>query len=185
MPNLITTDELKAYPLPVTTKQWDMVGEDQLEVVIGYASDHIEDYLDRKIAVTAVTDRLRKGSGSSRQMLSTYPVTSLTSVTSYDTAGNATVHDLADFYINNDSAILEFLNRDKNSFTKTKIWQIAYNAGYAATPGPVKHAVALQTVKMLQPLFRGGSQFAETELIMELDEQIVELLDYYKRRRIG
>ena len=185
MANLITTDELKAYPLPVTTKQWQLVGDDQVETVIGYASDHIEDYLDRKIAVTAITDRIKAGTGTNRMLLSTYPVTTLTSVTSYDTIGNATVHDLGLFYINNDSAILEFINRSRYTFGKTSIWEVEYSAGYAATPGPVKHAVALQTVKMLQPLFRGGSQFTETELIIELDEQIVELLDYYKRRRIG
>lgn len=185
MANLITVDQLKAYPLPVTAKQWQLVGDDQLETVIGYASTHIEDYLDRKIEVTAVTDRIYRGSGTERQLLSTYPVTALTTVKSYDGLNNETVHDNADFYLNAEAGILEFLLRDKYNFTKSKTWMIAYSAGFATTPGPVMHAVALQTVKMLQPLFRGGSTFTETELVMELDEQIVELLDTYKRRRIG
>lgn len=185
MANLITNDALKSYPLPVTAKQWQLVGDDQLTTVIGFASDHIEDYLDRKVEITSVSDRIKAGSGTNRQLLSTYPVTELTSVKSYDGLNNETVHDLSAFYMNAESGILEFLERDKKAFTKSKIWVVAYDAGFATVPGPIQHAVALQTVKMLQPVFRGGSQFTETEFIMELDEQIVELLEYYKRRRIG
>lgn len=185
MANFITINELKAYPLPVTSAQWSKVGDDQIETVIGYASEHLEDYMDRAVDITEYTDRIHKGSGTELQLLSVFPVTTLTSVYSVDGSNNRTLVDNDQFLVDNEAGILEFLNRNRFAFSKYVKWEVTYSAGYSTIPGPLKHACALQTVKMLQPLFRGGSNFTEVELIDELDEQIVELLEYYKRRRIG
>lgn len=185
MASFITPSELKDYPLPVTSQQWSKIGDDQLAIVIGYASDHLEDFLDRKVATGNYVDRILQGSGTEFQMLGVYPIVAVNYVTSYDGMNNATVHPVSDFWIDNEAAILEWLTRDTKQFTKAKRWLIDYNAGFSSTPGPVKFATGLQTIKMLQPMFRGGSNFTEVELIEELDEQIVELLDYYKRRRIS
>jgi len=183
MANFITPSELKAYPLPVTAQQWAKVGDDQLAVVIGYACDHLEDYMDRSIATGNYVDRLT-GSGLYSQLLSLYPVVALNYVSSYDGLNNPFTHDPSQFYVGT-SGIIEWLQPDKYNFSRYKRWEFDYDAGYATVPGPVKHAAALQTVRMLQPLFRGGSTFTETELIAEIDEQIVELLEFYKRRRIS
>lgn len=185
MANFITAQELKAYPLPVSSKQWENIGDDKIDTVIGYASDHLEDYLDREIGIATYSQRTRAGSGTSKQLLGLYPFVTLNTVTSYDNKGTATVWDNALFYVNPDSAIIEWLDRSRYAFTKSSIWVFNYDAGYATVPGPIKHATALQTIKQLQPIFRGGSNFAEVELIDELDEQIVEQLETYKRRRIG
>lgn len=184
MAQFLTTDELKSYPLPVTAKQWQLVGEEQLSTTITAASDHLEDYMDRQILTANYTDR-RGGTGTHKILLSVYPVTALSSAYSYDGLGTATEWDTSEIYINQDSGMLEFIKRDKYAFTKSYTWEFEYTAGYAAVPSPVKHAAAYQTVKMLQPLFRGGSQFTETELITDLDDQIIELLEFYKRRRIA
>lgn len=184
MAQFITPEELKSYPLPVTAKQWSLVGDDQLTIVIGYASDHLEDYLDRKILSANYTDR-RGGTGTHKMLLSVYPVTAVSSAYQIDGLGNSTTWDTSEFYINSDAGILEMVKRDKYEFSKLSTWEINYTAGFATVPGPVKHAAAMQTVKMLQPLFRGGTNFTETELINDLDETIMELLEYYKRRRIA
>jgi len=184
MAQFITPEELKAYTLPVTAKQWSMVGDDQLAVVIGYASDHLEDYMDRKVLTANYTDR-RGGTGSHKILLSVYPVTAISSAYQTDSLGNETSWDTSEFYINENAGILEFIKRGRYAFYKYYTWTFNYTAGYAAVPGPIKHATALQTVKMLQPLFRGGTNFTETELVTDLDEQVMEMLEVYKRRRIA
>jgi|WetSurSiteA1Bulk_404760.scaffolds.fasta_scaffold183334_1 hypothetical protein len=182
MAGYITPSELKAYPLPVTAAQWGKVGDDQLAIVIGYASEHLNDWMDRRLAVGNYVDRL-DGKYKYRMILNNYPVIAVNYVTAYD-ANNSTPYDMEDFWIEHEAGIIEWIDRNRYTFDSRK-WMVDYTAGYAQIPGPVKHAAALQTVKMLQPLFRGGTNFTETELIADLDDQIVELLDAYKRRRIG
>lgn len=184
MAQFITTSELKAYTLPVTAAQWSKVGDDQLDIVIETASDHIEDYLDRKVLSTNYTDR-RAGSGTHKILLSAYPVTAVSSAYQIDSVGTVLSWDPSVFHINEQAGILEFINRARYGFYKHYTWQFDYTAGFATVPSPIKHATALQTVKMLQPIFRGGAQFTETELIADLDEQVMELIDVYKRKRIS
>jgi hypothetical protein len=179
----ITPAELKAYPLPVTAQQWSKVGDDQLAIVIGYATDHLESYMDRKLAVGNYVDKVR-GKGSSRLLLPQYPVIAVNYVTAYDMYNNYSTFDISNFWVEHEAGIIEWLNSYTYKFD-SRYWMVDYNAGYPTIPGPAKHAVALQTVKMLQPLFRGGQNFVEVELINELDEQIVELLDPYKRTRFA
>lgn len=185
MSNFITPSELKAYPLPVSVAQWAKVGDDQLVTVIGHASDHLEDYMDRKILPANYTDR-RRGTGLYFMNLQNYPVTALSSAYAYNgLGGDPTPWDTSEFYIYGDAGSIEFLNRGRHKFYTDVTWIFNYTAGFTEVPGPIKHATALQVVKMLQPLFRGGAQFVETELIADIDEQVMEMLDYYKRRRAG
>lgn len=180
----ITPSELKSYPLPVKSTQWSSIGDDQIEKVIQYASDHLEDYMDRRILVSRYVDK-KWGSGGWRQMLSNYPLVELVSASSYDGNYNQTAWDVDGIFTYDSSGIIEWKNKNRYKFYKSQMWEFVYDAGYATVPGPVKHATALQTVKMLQPLFRGGTQFTEVELVSEIDEQIMELLDNYKVRRIA
>lgn len=180
----ITADELKAYPLPVTTAQWGKIGDDQLEIIIGYASERIEDWLDRRLINGNYVER-RYGSDLPSIILNNYPITALNGVSSYTSSGAYTSWDTSLFRVNATAGIVEFNDAARNAFSKGLSWVFDYDAGYDEVPGVVKHATALQTVEMLQPIFRGGREFQEVELITELDEQIVDLLDKYKRRRMG
>ena len=181
MPQFITPDELKAYPLPVKAEQWFKVGDDQITIVIERASEHLEDFMDRKVLTGNYVDRLR-GKGLSRQLLTHYPVTQLNVVTAYSPTNAAFDYNVSNFIVDESAGIIEWANRYRYNFYTDMVWMIDYNAGFTSVPGPIKHATALQTVKMLQPLFRGGTTFVETELIAEIDEQVVELLDPYMRR---
>jgi len=185
MAGYITPAELKSYPLPVTAQQWAKVGDDQLAIVIGYASEHLEDWMDRRLATGNYVDRIR-GKYRNRLILKNYPVIAVNYVTAYlsNAAQTSTTFGVEEFWIEHEAGIIEWLNQGRYTFD-SRYWIVDYDAGYPSIPGPVKHATALQTVKMLQPLFRGGQNFTETELIADLDDQIVELLDAYKRRRIG
>lgn len=184
MAGFITPTELKAYPLPVTDKQWEKITDEQIQTVIDYATQNIKDYLDRDIVITSYTERI-VGSGRSTLILDAYPIVSLSSVSSRDYTETIANYSTSDFLIRANSGIIEWIDKLRNAFWSTRIWVVQYTAGYATIPGPVKHATALQTVQMLQPLFRGGSNFAQVELVEETNEQIVDMLEKYKRKRIG
>jgi hypothetical protein len=180
----ITPEELKRYPLPVTDKQWAKITPEHLESVTAYATQYIEDYLDRNIFTQQYTQRIR-GNNRGRLVLEQYPVTSIVSLTSTDLSGYVASKSTSDILINAGAGIIEWIDQTQNSFYKNLIWTVTYVAGYTTVPGPIKHATALQAVEMLQPLFRGGIDFQEVELITELDEAIVDMLERYKRKRIG
>lgn len=180
----ITPEELKRYPLPVTDKQWIKVEPEQLVAVTAYASQYIEDYLDRNILSQQYTQRIR-GTDRGSLVLDQYPVTSLVAVTSTDLTGYVEARSTSDFLVNSGAGIIEWVDKTRNKFYKNLIWTVTYVAGYTTVPGPIKHATALQAIEMLQPLFRGGVDFTEVELIDSMDEAIVDMLEKYKRKRIG
>ena len=182
--SFITPTELKRYPLPVTDKQWAKIEYDQLVAVTAYATQHVEDYLDRNIMSQQYTQRIR-GNGRSRLVLDQYPVTQLVTLTSTDMTGYIESKSVSDLLINAGSGIIEWIDQTRNAFYKGYIWTVTYKAGYTTVPGPIKHATALQAVAMLQPLFRGGVDFQEIDLIDSIDESIVDMLEKYKRKRIG
>lgn len=184
MSSFLTVEELKTHPLPVTDAQWAKVTDTKLESVIEAASDHLEDYMDRRILTGNYVDR-RRGAGLPRQMLSMYPVQELHAVTGYELNGQAHAYNTSLFYVDEEAGILEWKDQTRNIFYKNYTWLIDYDAGYLTVPKPIKQATGLQVVKMLQPLFRGGTNFVEVELVTELDEQVIELLDKYRISRFS
>ena len=183
----LTENELKAYPLPITNAQWAKINElddDQIDVVLNYASQHVEDYLERKIEEAEYIERIQ-GRNRGTLMLNNYPVISIDGVSSTDVYGYTRTYDANAFLMDGDAGIIEWLDKYRNTFVKGYLWTIEYTAGYAAVPGPIKHATALVAVQMLQPLFRGGTNFTQVDLLDESNETIVDMLERYRRQRIG
>ncbi len=176
----MTVQEIKDYPLPVKSDQWSKVTDAQILTVIEYASEHVEDYLDRKIASAYYLERL-PGSNDNRLVLSQYPIISLFDITSTHYVETATLYDPTYFLVRREAGILEWNDKSRYSFYRTMNYTVDYQAGYATIPGPIKHATALQTVQMLQPIFRGSTNFAPAELIAGMNDTIVDLLEKYKR----
>jgi hypothetical protein len=184
MAAFLTPQELRAYPLPVTAAQWSKVSDDKIAEVLDMATTHIEDFLDRNIASAYYTERL-PGNGRYTLMVDQYPVTALVSVSSRDISENTESFSTSDFLIHGGAGIIEWVDKLRNSFFRSRIWVVQYVAGFSAVPGPIKHATALQAIEMLQPLFRGGTDFVQVDLIEGINEQIVDLLEKYKRKRMG
>jgi hypothetical protein len=184
MTQFITATELKAYPLPVTDKQWEKVSDPQIDTILGYASQNIEDYLDRHIMSAYYTERL-PGLGRPSLMVEETPLTALASVSERDVYENATALTVSDMIIDSGAGIIAWKDRVNKQFYKNYYYVVTYLAGYSTVPGPVKHATALQAIEMLQPLFRGGTNFVQVDLIEGLNEQIVDQLERYRRKRIG
>lgn len=179
----LTVSELKSYPLPIKNEQWDKITDPQIQVVIDYASQHVDDYLDRPVSSAYYTERI-PGSGMEYLILEHRPITLLLSVASYDYAENPTTYLNSQFFLDSSAGMLYWVDRARNAFYRAYNYVVQYRAGYTEVPGPIKHATALQTLAMLQPLFRGGTQFVEIELIGGINEQVVDMLEHYKRSRI-
>lgn len=183
----ITVDELKDYPLPVTDKQWEKINGAspyQIQKVLDYATQNIKDYLDRDIELTDYTERIFVSQPVFKLILNQYPVTELTALGSTDIWNNPITYSLGSFFAG-ENGIIEWTDRVRNAFYPTYIYTVEYTAGYAEIPGPIKHATALQAVTMLQPLFRGGTNFVQVDLIDAAEESIVDMLEKYRRKRIG
>ena len=176
--------ELKNYALPISDAQWDLIGDDQLENIIAYASQNIMDYVDLGIVSAYYTERIR-GNDRGTIMLDQYPLNSVQSITSYTNQEVATSWDTSAFIFDSGAALITFKDRYRYVFWDEYYWVVAYNAGWDTIPGPIKHATALQAVQMLQPVFRKGGTFGEVKLIDGLNESIVDMLEKYKRKRIG
>jgi hypothetical protein len=184
MPAFITVAEFKAMPLPITDKQYEKVTDQNLEAVILAASDHLQDYMDRKILSASYTQRI-PGNNRDFLILENRPVTALTTLTSVDMVGNVSGYDESGLIIESEAGIIRWIDSSRNAFFKGNWWVVTYVAGYSTVPLPIKHATALQTLEMLQPIFRGGSNFVEVELVEGINTQIVDLLEKYKNKRIG
>src|SRR3990167_2279976 len=176
----ITVEELRVYPLPVKEAQWDKITDDQIEVVIGYATENVQDYLDRSIFSGTYTERI-PGSGKNLLILSEYPVNTIYSIESHDSTDTVLEYDPDDLILNEGAGLIKWANAALTSFWRGFDWVISYTAGYSTIPGPIKHATALQTIAMLQPLFRGGTNFVQVDLVNDSNEMIVDLLERYKR----
>jgi hypothetical protein len=180
----ITAAELKSMPLPVKESQWNNIGSAYIEQTIDYATQHVKDYLEKDIEETEYVERLR-GQDRDTLMLNHYPIISLDAVSSIDVYGYTRTYQPADFLIDTAAGIIEWVDKYRNTFIKSYIWTVEYTAGYATIPGPIKHATALVCLQMLQPFFRGGTNFASVDLVDESNEHIVDVLERYKRNRIG
>lgn len=180
----LTVDEFKSIPLPIKDSMYEKLTDEKIYKEIGIASDHVQDYLDRRIALATYTERLR-GSHRDFLILDNWPIVSLTSISSTTNLNVTSSHDTDDFIIDSGAGIIRWLEPAKYRFSRDYWWTVTYTAGYDEIPSPIKKATALQTIEGLQPLFRGGTNFIEVELIEGLNTQIVDLLEKYKNKRIG
>lgn len=184
MPRFLTAEELKSYPLPVKEEMWRKITDEQINTVIDYASQNIEDFCDRHFASAYYAETI-PGNGRGFLILENRPVQWIQSVHHTDAYASEVTYDPDLISIDSKAGIIRFIKPAYYAFWKGYTWTVSYYAGYDTIPGPVKHATALQTISMLQPMFRGGTNFVEVDLIEGINETIVDLLDKYKTRRLS
>lgn len=184
MTSFLTPIEFKAYPLPITDNQYTKIGDVQLQKALDTATIAVQNWLNRMIISATYTEVIR-GNGRPRLVLEGYPLISLTGITGTDEFGTANVQSTGDFLLNSGAGIVEWKDTSRNAFWKTWSWTITYVAGYATVPDDVKHATALQAVILLEPVFRGNPTMAPSSIISNANETIVDLLEPYKRKRMG
>lgn len=185
MASWITPIELKNdFALPVTSAQWQKLTDATIQKRLDSATRQIENWLDRRIPSAYYTERI-VGTGRYTLMMEEYPMTQLVSVSSRDISENTESFDTGDFLIHGGAAIIEWKDKLRYNFRKDRVWVVNYRAGYDIVPDELKEAVALQAVESLQPMFRGGADFVQVDLIEGLNSRIVDLCEFYKRKRLG
>lgn len=153
-----------------------------LQETIEDASQYVEDYLDMRITETAYTERI-VGNGRYTLILDNFPITSVTGVSYEDVVGNVGTYSPTQFLIHAEAGIIERIDK-LDVFREDRIYIISYTAGYTEVPGPIKRAVALQTVQFLRPAY-GGVNDSSGEIVPFADELIVSLLERYRRKRLS
>lgn len=177
---LIDTDYFRR--LPLGQKAIDQLPLEDLQEYINTASDYVEDYLDHKILEHTVIQRI-PGKREYTLILDEYPIVSLDDVSYDGYAGDVGTHATTDFLVHTDAGIIEWI--DKNYvFRGDRVYIVEYTAGYAEVPTPIKFATALQTVQLLRPMY-GGITSQEAQGVPFADEQIVSLLERYRRKRLS
>ena len=146
------------------------------------ASDYVEDYLERKILSTSYVERI-VGNRRYTLILDKYPILTLTSVSYVDTVGAPGTYDVSAFLVHKEAGIIELIDKT-DWFRPERVYIVTYTAGYATVPGPIKRAVALQTVQLLRPAY-GGPTDSSGEIVPFADELIVSLLEKYRRKRLS
>lgn len=183
--SIIDLEYLKSIPIPIKDSQWDAIGEEQVQQAIDEAEEYIIDYLDRHIASAYFTEEVN-GRDRPSLVMEEYPIDHVVSIESYDAYNTITQYDVSDFYIHSDAGIITWKNQAQNMFYKGNTYIVEYQAGFSPVPLPIKKALALQTIEMLQPIFRKtNSALSMVDLIPNSTELIVELLEKYRRKRIG
>jgi len=183
--SIIDSNYLKSIPIPIKDSQWDAVGEEQIQLAIDEAEQYLEDYLDRHIASDYYTENVN-GRGRPFLVMEEWPINSLISVSSYDNSYSYESYDVNDFIIDSSAGMIAWKDKTSNTFDFGKTYTVEYNAGFVDVPLPIKKALALQSIEMLQPLFRKtNSAMSMVDLIPNSTELIVEMLEKYRRKRIG
>lgn len=178
---LIDIDYFRRQPLG--SKAIADLQTDILQEAIDEASEYVEDYLDMKIQETEFVERI-VGPREYVLILDNYPITELTDVSWEGITGDVGTHSLLDFIVHAKSGMIEI--KDKlQYFRGDRVYVVSYSAGYTEVPGPVKRAVALQTVQILRPMYGGAQDSGSVDIVPFADEMIVNLLEKYRRKRLS
>lgn len=180
---LIDVEYFKRLPLGINERGMPPI--EALQEFIETASDQVERFCDRKF-LTGTRVETIWGKGGNELILDEWPVTSLTSVTWVDTNANSGTTDTSTLRFTS-AGIVEFKNLVNGPWRRDRLYTVTYVSGYALAdiPRPVKHAVALWASDLMRPMYAGPSRERPPELVPLTTEQIGELLENYRRRRIG
>lgn len=180
---LIDVEYFKRLPLGINEKAMPTL--EALTEFIETASEQVEKFCDRKFLSQSRVEKIW-GSDRNEIMVDEWPVTALTSVEWVDTSGVTGTVTVSDLRFS-EAGVIEWVNEANGPFRSYRLYTVTYTAGYSAgsMPRPIKHAVALWAADMMRPAFAGPSRERPPELVPLTTEQIGELLENFKRRRLG
>lgn len=154
---------------------------DALTILIAEASEWVQNYCRRKFGSQSLTES-HWGSGRGRLILNEFPVSSITSISAVDWRGSAATAPAPSDVRITPGGMIELIDRS-NLWFEDRLYTVTYTLP-AAVPGTVKRATALKVVDLLDPMYFPGKQ-KSAELVTSVQEQIVTLLEDYRRERIG
>lgn len=179
---LITREYFEKLPLGLTKQMQPYI--ESIDALLETASEQVEAYCERKFALQTHVEQIW-GTGNNRLLVDQYPVQSITSITyESDFGGSFTVP--TEYVRFHSSGVLEFkFPLTQGPWRRDRIYTVTYTAGYDPVPYPIQHATALWLTELLRPNFAGPTPERPAELVPFTTEQIGEMLENYRRRRIG
>lgn len=155
-----------------------------LDTLITEASDWVEDYTDRKFELQTVTEYVRGPMrATDKLVLAQYPVTSVASAYWDDESAQTGSVDVSNVRIMK-GGVIEFRNPYRDAFYHGRVYQVTYETGYATIPSNVQRATALKIAVLVQPQYQ-GPQEREVFMVTNLEALIVDLLEPFRRERLG
>jgi hypothetical protein len=179
---LITVLEFKALPLGLPDKVFDKIGDPALQIFIDTASTQVANHCSRQLESAEIEQEM-DGNGDYVAVLREYPVTELASVEWEDDLGTTGTEDVTKLRVSS-SGIIRWVNKRYGPFLRSRRYTVTYTAGYEVVPGPIKHATAIWTTELLQPVYNQGAAGKPATLIELSSEQIAELLEDYRRKGV-
>jgi hypothetical protein len=166
---LITVLEFKALPLGLPDKVFDKIGDPALQIFIDTASTQVANHCSRQLESAEIEQEM-DGNGDYVAVLREYP-------------GTTGTEDVTKLRVSS-SGIIRWVNKRYGPFLRSRRYTVTYTAGYEVVPGPIKHATAIWTTELLQPVYNQGAAGKPATLIELSSEQIAELLEDYRRKGV-
>ncbi len=170
--------------------RFSMADSAYFDTLITEASDWVQGYCDRKFELQSITEEIygpRKG--GRRLLLDNFPVVSITSAYWEDNLGQTGSLDVSRMRI-----LLGGIVEWKTQFAYGALYSgewypsvfytVTYQTGYSTIPSNVQRATALKLANLLQPQYQ-GVQEREVFMVSNLEALIIDLLEPFRRERLG
>lgn len=161
-----------------------------MDTLITEASDWVEAYCDRKFELQSVTEtKYGPVRPDRRYVADYYPVVSVTSVYWDNEAGQNGSYDVASFR-SRLGGIIEWKSALPSGAMYAGYWYpdvfytVTYVTGFDTIPSNVQRATALKIAVLLQPQYQ-GPQEREVFMVTNLEALIIDLLEPFRRERLG
>lgn len=190
MANLITAEYFQNQMATLGIKAAFAPSAYVLAPLIEEASDWVEGYCDRKFELQSVTEEKYGPVRADRRFLAdNYPITSITSAYWLDENGQTGSFDVSNLRATL-GGIIEWKSPLPNGAMYSGYWYpslfytITYQTGFSTVPTPVQRATALKIANLLQPQYQGPAE-REIFMVTNIETMIVDLLEPYRRERLG
>lgn len=185
MASLITQDYFNQQMVTLGLRADFVVDSDALAVMIVEASDWVEGYCDRKFELQSYTEIVHYPFRSKTPvaLLENWPVASVTAIAWSNGVGGSGTYDPSLLWVSADGSLL-WKNHQYHSWYGDIRYTVTYTAGYATVPSNVQRAVALKVANLMQPQYQ-GVQDREVFMVTNLEAMIIDLLEQYRRERVG
>lgn len=179
---LIDREYFEKLPLGLTKQMQPYM--ESIDMFLQTASEQVEAYCERKFELQTHVEQIW-GTGRNKIIVDQYPLAGVTSIVYDDNYGGNWAVD-ANYVRFHPSGVIEWkFPLNQGPWRTDRIYTITYTAGFDPVPAPVKHATALWATELMRPNFAGPQPERPAELVPFTTEQIGELLENYRRRRIG
>lgn len=182
---LITQDYFNQQMATLGLRSDFVVDSNALDVLIEEASDWVEGYCDRRFVIEEYVEVIHYPfrQKTPYALLDHWPVTAVTAIAWDNGIGGSGTYNPNLVWAGSDGTLF-WKNHTFYAWFGDTRYTITYTAGYATVPTNVRRAVALKVANLMQPQYQ-GVQDREVFMVTNLEAMIIDLLEPYRRERVG